>query len=96
MSAARSWHSYASMLVNAGHSLYEVQQALGRIDDHLAGVQVDHGSHRLDPSIDPDEWLSRDLAAAVEDCTVLSIHSTQSYANAFALCDTVDAIARTA
>jgi len=25
-------HSYASMLVNAGHSLYEVQQALGHSD----------------------------------------------------------------
>ncbi|WP_128476096.1 M14 family metallopeptidase [Halorussus pelagicus] len=48
---------------------------------------------------DPDaETHERRLAAAlsreVRDCTTLSLHSTQSYADPFALVDTVDAVAR--
>jgi succinylglutamate desuccinylase len=38
--------------------------------------------------------LADALAREVRDCTTLSLHSTQSYAEPFALVDTVDAVAR--
>lgn len=38
--------------------------------------------------------LASDLARELEGCTTLALHSTQSYAEPFALCDTVDEIAR--
>jgi hypothetical protein len=40
--------------------------------------------------------LAHDLLAELRDCTVFSMHSTQSYPQPFALCDTVDALARSA
>lgn len=49
-----------------------------------------------DPDADTHEGrLAHELLQELRGCTVFSLHSTQSYANAFALCDTVDAIART-
>ncbi|WP_137285211.1 M14 family metallopeptidase [Halorussus salinisoli] len=48
-----------------------------------------------DPDADTYERrLAADLAREVRDCTTLSLHSTQSYAEPFALVDTVDAVAR--
>jgi predicted deacylase len=48
-----------------------------------------------DPEADTHEGrLAHELLQELRGCTVFSLHSTQSYANAFALCDTVDAIAR--
>lgn len=38
--------------------------------------------------------LASDLARELRDCTTLALHSTQSYAEPFALVDTVDAVAR--
>ncbi|WP_313690816.1 succinylglutamate desuccinylase/aspartoacylase domain-containing protein [Halorarum halobium] len=38
--------------------------------------------------------LAHDLARELEGCTTLALHSTQSFADPFALCDTVDEIAR--
>jgi len=38
--------------------------------------------------------LADALAREVRDCTTLSLHSTQSYAEPFALVDTIDAVAR--
>jgi predicted deacylase len=38
--------------------------------------------------------LAASLAREIRDCTTLSLHSTQSYADPFALVDTVDAVAR--
>jgi predicted deacylase len=40
--------------------------------------------------------LAHELLAELRDCVVFSMHSTQSYAQPFALCDTVDALARSA
>lgn len=39
--------------------------------------------------------LAHDLLAEIRDCTVVSLHSTQSYAAPFALVDEVDGLART-
>jgi predicted deacylase len=39
--------------------------------------------------------LAHRLLQEIRGCTVFSLHSTQSYAAAFALCDTVDTVART-
>jgi predicted deacylase len=39
--------------------------------------------------------LAYRLLQEIRGCTVFSLHSTQSYEDAFALCDTVDAVART-
>ncbi|UPV74663.1 succinylglutamate desuccinylase/aspartoacylase family protein [Halorussus limi] len=48
-----------------------------------------------DPDADTHEGrLAAALAQEVRDCTTLSLHSTQSYAEPFALVDTVDAVAR--
>jgi succinylglutamate desuccinylase len=48
-----------------------------------------------DPDADTHERrLAADLAREIRDCTTLSLHSTQSYAEPFALVDTVDAVAR--
>jgi succinylglutamate desuccinylase len=48
-----------------------------------------------DPDADTHEGrLAADLAREIRDCTTLSLHSTQSYAEPFALVDTVDAVAR--
>ena len=48
-----------------------------------------------DPDADTHERrLAADLAREIRDCTTLSLHSTQSYADPFALVDTVDAVAR--
>src|SRR6056297_2674991 len=48
-----------------------------------------------DPEAETHERrLAADLAREVRDCTTLSLHSTQSYAEPFALVDTVDAVAR--
>ena len=48
-----------------------------------------------DPDADTHERRLADaLAREVRDCTTLSLHSTQSYAEPFALVDTVDAVAR--
>ncbi|NEU56209.1 succinylglutamate desuccinylase/aspartoacylase family protein [Halorussus sp. MSC15.2] len=48
-----------------------------------------------DPDADTHERRLADaLAREVRDCTTLSLHSTQSYADPFALVDTVDAVAR--
>ena len=38
--------------------------------------------------------LAAHVARELEGCTTLSLHSTQSYAEPFALCSTVDAVAR--
>ncbi|EFW93165.1 succinylglutamate desuccinylase-like protein [Haladaptatus paucihalophilus DX253] len=38
--------------------------------------------------------LAHDLVSELRDCTVLSLHSTQSYARPFALVDRVNAVAR--
>lgn len=37
-------------------------------------------------------WLAHRLAIELRGCTILSLHSTQSYAEPFALCDTVDEV----
>ena len=48
-----------------------------------------------DPEGDTHESrLARELAREVQDCTVLALHSTQSYAEPIAVIDTVDEIAR--
>ncbi|QLG62757.1 M14 family metallopeptidase [Halorarum salinum] len=48
-----------------------------------------------DPDADTHEGrLAHDLARELEGSTTLALHSTQSYAEPFALCDTVDEIAR--
>lgn len=48
-----------------------------------------------DPDADTHERrLAAALAREVRDCTTLSLHSTQSYDEPFALVDTVDAVAR--
>ncbi|UIO98539.1 succinylglutamate desuccinylase/aspartoacylase family protein [Halobaculum sp. CBA1158] len=48
-----------------------------------------------DPDGDTHEsQLAHHLQAEVESCTVLSLHSTQSFAEPFALCETVDEVAR--
>jgi succinylglutamate desuccinylase len=48
-----------------------------------------------DPDADTHERrLAAALARELRDCTTLSLHSTQSYAEPFALVDTVDAVAR--
>ena len=47
------------------------------------------------PDADTHEGrLAHDLAREVQGCTVLALHSTQSYAEPFALVDTVSAVAR--
>lgn len=47
------------------------------------------------PEADTHEGrLAHALANELRDCTVLSLHSTQSYGEPFALVDTVDAVAR--
>jgi hypothetical protein len=48
-----------------------------------------------DPEADSHERrLAHDLQRELHDCTVFSLHSTQSYGEPFALVDTVDAVAR--
>lgn len=48
-----------------------------------------------DPTAETHEKrLAYDLAREIRDCTTLALHSTQSYAEPFALVDTVDAVAR--
>jgi predicted deacylase len=48
-----------------------------------------------DPDADSHEGrLAHDLAREIEGCTVLALHSTQSYADPIAVIDTVDEIAR--
>ncbi|ESP87152.1 succinylglutamate desuccinylase/aspartoacylase domain-containing protein [Candidatus Halobonum tyrrellensis] len=48
-----------------------------------------------DPDADTHERrLASHIARELEGCTTLSLHSTQSYAEPFALCATVDAVAR--
>jgi succinylglutamate desuccinylase len=48
-----------------------------------------------DPDADTHERrLAADLAREIRDCSTLSLHSTQSYAEPFALVDSVDAVAR--
>jgi predicted deacylase len=48
-----------------------------------------------DPEADTHERrLAHELLRELGDCTVFSLHSTQSYAEPFALCDSVDAITR--
>ncbi|PSP55453.1 succinylglutamate desuccinylase [Halobacteriales archaeon QS_1_67_19] len=59
---------------------------------------VDEDLNRTFPG-DPDAEthearLADALAREIRDCTTLSLHSTQSYADPFALVDTVDAVAR--
>lgn len=47
------------------------------------------------PDADTHEGrLAHRLASELRGCTVLSLHSTQSYAEPFALCDTVDEVTR--
>ncbi|MFB6125995.1 MAG: succinylglutamate desuccinylase/aspartoacylase family protein [Halolamina sp.] len=47
------------------------------------------------PDADTHEGrLAHDIAREVQGCTVLALHSTQSYAEPFALVDTVSAVAR--
>lgn len=41
-----------------------------------------------------EQRIAHDLFAELRDCTTLSLHSTQSYAEPFALVDRVDAVAR--
>jgi succinylglutamate desuccinylase len=49
------------------------------------------------PDADTHEGrLAHDLLAELRDCVVFSMHSTQSYGGPFALCDTVDALTRSA
>lgn len=48
-----------------------------------------------DPDADSHERrLAHALQRELHDCTVLSLHSTQSYSDPFALVDTVDAVSR--
>jgi hypothetical protein len=48
-----------------------------------------------DPDADSHEArLAHELKRELQDCTVLSLHSTQSYGEPFALVDTVDAVTR--
>lgn len=48
-----------------------------------------------DPDADTHEGrLAYDLAREIRECTTLSLHSTQSYDEPFALVDSIDAIAR--
>jgi len=48
-----------------------------------------------DPDADAhEERLAAELLAAVEGCTTLAIHSTQSFAEPFAVIDSVDEVAR--
>ena len=48
-----------------------------------------------DPNAETHEGrLASHVARELEGCTTLSLHSTQSYAEPFALCSTVDAVAR--
>jgi succinylglutamate desuccinylase len=49
------------------------------------------------PDADTHEGrLAHDLLGELQDCVVFSMHSTQSYAGPFALCDTVDALSQSA
>lgn len=59
---------------------------------------LDDDLNRVFPG-DPDaqsheKRLAHNLKRELRDCTVLSLHSTQSYGEPFALVDTVDAISR--
>ena len=48
-----------------------------------------------DPNAESREGrLAHDLARELEGCTTLALHSTQSFAEPFALCDTVDEVVR--
>ncbi|WP_101298129.1 M14 family metallopeptidase [Halegenticoccus soli] len=59
---------------------------------------IDEDLNRAFPG-DPDarsieRRLAHELARELRDCTTLSLHSTQSYGEPFALVDTVDAVTR--
>lgn len=64
-----------------------------------AGVRyLDEDLNRAFPG-DPnahshESRLAHDLKRELRDCTVLSLHSTQSYGEPFALVDTIDAVSR--
>lgn len=63
-----------------------------------AGRYVDEDLNRAfpgDPNAESHEGrLAHDLIRELQGCTTLALHSTQSYAEPFALCDTVDEIVR--